>query len=208
MFNIKYTLKDGSLANQDPKTQIFYGVFSQNLKSVIPEAISDIYTNSRDLNYESFRMKIRTPLLKGLLEAIKSAEIGCDKKYIKERFKELKKEIDPVICQLIEDLNDNYNDEDHPIYYNDGEYIIIDCLDTDFQIIKSPYYTFAPACSPCVPNAGNIDDISLDCDYYKPTYCLGPDFFEDNKPPYKFYKVEDFNGIEDILRQRMEDKIN
>lgn len=35
--------------------------------------------------------------------------------------------------------------------YNKDGYAIADCLDNDAIVIKSPYYTYAQYCSPCVP---------------------------------------------------------
>jgi len=33
----------------------------------------------------------------------------------------------------------------------------VNCLDSDILVTKSPFYTYAPFCSPCVPGAGNLD---------------------------------------------------
>lgn len=68
-------------------------------------------------------------------------------------------------------------------YSKDG-YMIMDCLDTDLFIMKSPYYT---ECSPCVPGAGNLDS---PMEGGVKSYCLGPDWFEDNKAPYPVYEVK------------------
>lgn len=40
---------------------------------------------------------------------------------------------------------------------DEGEYKATDCLDSDIMILESPFYTYAPFCSPCVPGAGNLD---------------------------------------------------
>lgn len=81
-------------------------------------------------------------------------------------------------------------DEDtEPIgwHIEDGEYAMTDCLDSDVMVLKSPYYTFACYCSPCVPGAGNLD--SADPQGVK-TYCLGHDWFEDGAAPYPVYRVD------------------
>lgn len=72
------------------------------------------------------------------------------------------------------------------IYEEEG-YVLQQCLDTDIMVIKSPFYTYAPFCSPCVPGAGNLDD--FDPDGVK-TYCLLGDWFDDQKAPYPVYSVE------------------
>jgi hypothetical protein len=55
------------------------------------------------------------------------------------------------------------------------------------MVLKSPYYSLAQFCSPCVPGAGNLE--SEDEDGVK-TYCLSHDWFEDGKAPYKVYAVD------------------
>jgi hypothetical protein len=106
-------------------------------------------------------------------------------------------------------------------YVDDGEYLISNCLDNDAMIIKSPYYTYAQFCSPCVPGAGNLDNpyephghakeqIALvrhiapnaegeafkshaeEAGFVK-TFCLGWDWFDEHSPcPYPaIFRVED-----------------
>jgi hypothetical protein len=70
--------------------------------------------------------------------------------------------------------------------YEDKEYHIIDCLDSDLMVLKSPYYTFSQFCSPCVPGAGNLDS---PCPTGVKTYCLGDDWFENGVAPYLVFKV-------------------
>lgn len=86
---------------------------------------------------------------------------------------------------------DDYCDECEPIgyeYSGDG-YQLMDCLDSDIMILQSPFYTFARFCSPCVPGAGNLNDAG-DESHGVMTYCLGHDWFEDQKAPYPVYSVE------------------
>lgn len=70
-------------------------------------------------------------------------------------------------------------------YHKDG-YSLTDCLDTDIFVLKSPYFTFAQFCSPCVPGAGNLDTPMPDG---IKTYALGHDWFEDGSAPYPVYSV-------------------
>jgi len=73
-------------------------------------------------------------------------------------------------------------------YSYDGDgYLLSSCLDSDIMVLKSPYYTFAQFCSPCVPGAGNLDSAMPDG---VKTYCLGHDWFED-KAPCPVYRVAD-----------------
>ena len=98
-----------------------------------------------------------------------------------------------VACACSFSTDDVYAEDPCGYFYDDAGYQIVDCLDSDIMVLKSPYYTIAPFCSPCVPGAGNLDDAS---DSPEPnerdgvrTYCLGHDWFEDNKAPYAVYSV-------------------
>lgn len=75
--------------------------------------------------------------------------------------------------------------------YKEDGYVAVDCLDNDVMVIKSPFYTFAKFCSPCVPGAGNLN--SHDMDGVK-TYCFGHDWFYDaegERAPYRVFRVAD-----------------
>lgn len=85
-------------------------------------------------------------------------------------------------------------------YEGDG-YEMADCLDSDVMVIKSPFYTFASLCSPCVPNAGNLDDAAdfvetnhdmvstPDEACFPKAYCAGHDWFDSGRAPYPVYGV-------------------
>ncbi len=97
--------------------------------------------------------------------------------------------------------------------YEHGGYALSSCLDNDCMVIKSPYYTYAQFCSPCVPGAGNLDhpaapsvalEMSLkagqilhrrNCErlHWPKVYCLGWDWFDEFNPcPYPImYGVAD-----------------
>lgn len=76
----------------------------------------------------------------------------------------------------------------------DSEYSIVPCLDNDAFILKSPYFTYADHCSPCVPGAGDLDNPTtwdqVNKGFGVKAYCLGPDFFDEyNVIPYTVYSV-------------------
>lgn len=76
---------------------------------------------------------------------------------------------------------------------DDGNYLAVDCLDSDVMVIKAPFYTYAPFCSPCVPGAGNLDGIQttrIDASCPK-TYCFGHGWFEGGRAPYRVFRVND-----------------
>lgn len=99
-------------------------------------------------------------------------------------------------------------------YENNG-YALSSCLQNDCMVVRSPFYTYAQFCSPCVPGAGNLDNPfpfsqEIDADWKKmksaavlyrkraekfgfpKTYCLGFDFFDEfSHCPYPFiFSVE------------------
>jgi hypothetical protein len=91
-------------------------------------------------------------------------------------------------CQHTIDSQDCFPDESQGFSYNSHGYLLTDCLNSDVFVLKSPFYTFAQFCSPCVPGAGNLDS---PCEDGPKTYCLGHDWFEEGKAPYKVFKVGD-----------------
>lgn len=89
-----------------------------------------------------------------------------------------------------DEFNDHYmGDGDTDWAFKDSEYEMESCLTNDLMILKSPYYTFSRLCSPCVPNAGDLNSDADEETGYK-TYCLGREFFDNYSPlPYKVYSV-------------------
>ena len=90
-------------------------------------------------------------------------------------------------CRRTFDAQDAFGDEPIGLSYSDDGYELTDCLDSDIFVLKSPFYTFAQFCSPCVPGAGNLE--APDADGAK-TFCLGHDWFESGEAPYPVYSVE------------------
>ncbi len=196
------------IPNYDPNTGIFYGAIAQN--SLNPEVVSDILLGSdtRDLSYEEvlndLNFKIDNAIEFNSLEEmyqISKEVIGDHKlnKYrlelIREILNHFKNKRFGAIKDILEsEFNNSYENPGSPDFLYESEgYKIINCLDNyNFMILKSPYYTFAPECSPCVPCAGDLDSIFEDREYTKKTYCLGKDFYnEDEEPKFKIYKVSD-----------------
>ena len=57
----------------------------------------------------------------------------------------------------------------------------------DVILVKSPYYTNAQFCSPCVPGAGHLDN---PCPTGPKTYCFGHDWFDNKIAPYPVFDVK------------------
>jgi hypothetical protein len=155
------------MTNFDDKTGIHYGAISYH--SVMPEALDDVFTQGDNLTYQEAADEAQSTLTKALID------IGLG-------------EMAESIWSDIEDLWDGqvYQGDDEVYLYEQDGYKISNspslvCLFVE----KSPWYTFARPCSPCVPNAGDLDNP----EGLLKTYCLGPEWFEGEKSPYLVYSV-------------------
>ena len=214
----------GSTANRDAETGIRYGVISQN--SIQSDAMSDILDGSRDLSYESATTEAKKRLLACLEDDDEESQRAAFSAVLKEWF--LSRKENQIIDDLIDlkqeygegaaeelwevveqHFNDSYsNDEKNWLWEKDG-YELSNCLQSDVFVSKSPYFTYAQFCSPCVPGACNLDNpfeglavpsgrhASFAEDYgaeaqaigYVKCYCLGHDFFDGEKAPYEVFSV-------------------
>lgn len=99
-------------------------------------------------------------------------------------------------CSYGFDSDEAYGEE--PIFWNctDDDYKAFVDSSNDTWVLKSPYYTFAQFCSPCAPGACYLLD---PCEGYVDSpnkcYCFGTDWFEDNRPPYPVYRVDNSECI-------------
>ena len=78
---------------------------------------------------------------------------------------------------------------------DDGDYKVVNCLDSDAMVLRSPYYTYAQYCSPCVPGAGSLDNPVSESDGGVKCYCFGHDWFDDDVAPYPVYSVASGNQV-------------
>lgn len=107
---------------------------------------------------------------------------------------------DEITCACGHEYECELHDMAEPIGYTfeDKEYTLTSCLDSDIMVIKSPYFTYAQYCSPCVPGACNLEsplDVPHDEHDGNKCYCLGHDWFEEGKAPYTVYSVLDGSVI-------------
>jgi hypothetical protein len=186
------------MPNYDENNKVFYGVISQH--SIHPEALDEIYfgDHSKDQNYECWKDEVTRNIQSALSDYARVDEIN------------------DVVDFAIDNIE--YQNDETDFDFDDGEYHVIKCLDSDLMVIKAPFVTWAPPCSPCVPAAGNLDDAVK---RYHPneegyvgageksqtlnsgisgmwgnysvriTYCLGPDFFDDEKCPYPYAPIDE-----------------
>lgn len=92
-------------------------------------------------------------------------------------------------CEITMDGEDVYGEEPIGWNLNDGEYIAEVGSDGDVILTKSPYFTYAQFCSPCVPGAGHLEH---PIEGGVKTYCFDKTWFEDDIAPYPIYSVIGF----------------
>lgn len=95
-------------------------------------------------------------------------------------------------CETCFESDHAFPDEALGWSIDDGDYKVINCLDSDAMVILSPYYTYAQYCSPCVPGAGNLDN---PCEDGVKCYCFGHEWFDGDRAPYPVYSVETGNQV-------------
>jgi len=183
------------MSNYDEKTGIHYGVISPN--SIGAETLNDLIDRSVDTVYNSAKEDF-TESLRNILEDSINNNV----------------DIDEIISLAEDKFCENYENDYHGYEYEDKEYSL-HISDDNFGIfvIRSPYYTYTKQCSPCAPNAGDLNSpISLS-EYEKgdhnafmygtvKAYCLPKDFFDEEyaKIPYRYYRVDnDKEMIEKII---------
>ncbi len=156
-------------ANVDRETGIRYGVISQN-------SVLQAWADSSEAEYGD----PTCPKCGESAKEFSETETGED-------WEDNGRDYACLACKYTFWYDEAYPDEPAGYSYDGEGYKLTDCLDSDIFVLKSPYYTFAQFCSPCVPGAGNLETF---CENGPKTYCLGHDWFEDQKAPYPVYSVE------------------
>ncbi len=174
--------------NFDVATECHYGTISYH--SVMPEALDDIFSQGENLSFEMAVDEAKASLRSVLKDWF------SDCKYGKERSR-LDACLESAWDAISDDWNYQYQGEDEQFLYERDGYKISNspslvCLFVE----KSPYYTYTRGCSPCVPNAGDLDNAGGSLK----TYCLGPEWFDGEKAPYPVHVVAtgqylDSNGV-------------
>lgn len=149
-------------SNVDLKTGIRYGVISQH--SIDPD-----WWGFANLDYD-----YGDPTCPECGDGIRESTGDEDKDYFCEG------------CKTSQWSDAVYSDEPLGWAFEEDGYSLAPCLDADIFILKSPFFTYAEFCSPCVPGAGNLDGYNKDG---VKTFCLGHNFFEGDKAPYPIYDV-------------------
>lgn len=93
-------------------------------------------------------------------------------------------------CKLLFSSEDAFPEEPVGYHIDCAEVKAIDCLDTDWMVTDSKFITRAQYCSPCVPQAGNLD---APCLTGPITLCFGHQWFEKGKAPYPVVSRDAYN---------------
>lgn len=174
--------------NRDSDTGIRYGIIGANHESLSEwfwDSVESVYLPYCPHCYEQLDEDWDSELIQA--DAVMDYEANTP--YMKAR-----KEYDNPICphchRVIEDGQQwpDCAEPDGNILQGDEEGFVDSS--NDIWVTKSPYFTYAQYCSPCAPGACHLENPLDEPNEANKCYCLGPDWFDDNKPPYPVYSVE------------------
>jgi len=169
------------ITNMNVKTGIHYGVIPKN---DLYNCAEEFFLNADDLTYREAINNIKEQI-KEAVENILDTSSDDDIESLD--YTSLFDSIETI-------FQDHYEGEYASMRYEQNGYILESSNDdSDLFVIESPYYTMAPECSPCAPNAGYLRDAQNDKEQRLggplTTYCLGKEWFDNEKAPYSYWKV-------------------
>ena len=164
--------------NIDKETGIRYGVIP--MKDLDSWAWDEIESHATDLDFEEHKEDLKSRLASAIDYVL--VESGHDRA----------NDSDAMAEEIVDNLEwDGYEgamgDCTRYLFERDGYKVTI-ASDGDAFVMKSPYYTLAPFCSPCAPGACYLRDGGETGD--AKAYCFGHDWFEDKVAPYPVYRVD------------------
>lgn len=173
--------------NMNIDSGIHYGAISQN---ILDMSVMDAWYEN-DAIYDDALSEVKNDI-QSLFEKIGIRDNDRDFETIRE--------------MMLNAFNENWQNDDPQWYYEDSEYSSQYSPSLNCWIItNSPYYTYTRQCSPCVPNAGDLDNPVYLSEIEREknirnlgkTYCLPKDFFDCHyaKIPYRYYRVSDDNEV-------------
>lgn len=133
------------MTNINPETGVRYGIISA--QALDPEVVHNMQCEGRDVHYENAKSD--------LSDAVRAAA----RDYLSERA------VDDLVDSACELMSDNFED-DEPVheFFIDGVRGSTTWLGGALLVwvFESPVITKAKLCSPCVPNAGDLDNRNED----------------------------------------------
>jgi hypothetical protein len=172
--NINYA-GPGSNVNRDPVTKIRYGVLP---------------THRAFYWYDIAEPECKPPICPNCNSQLVDYDDETHAGYKAYRSYHCFEELVCVPCETWFDAS-YVGDDDFCAYVVSGNGYRAKCTEHgDIWILKSPFFTYAAFCSPCAPGACYLLDRLDAPEADNKCYCLGPEFFKDNKPPYDIYSIE------------------
>lgn len=174
-----------SIPNVNPNTGIAYGVISGNN---VPELLDDIISNGDNITYEAWKKELEQEIRNSLFSIFNGRH--HDPNRIVDHCG-----VDEIVeAALDAGLNDEYQNEEEEYVYEASYVTSTTPIPTGvgyptakfklqlgwlggaplIWIIESPFKAYAPHCSPCVPNAGDLNNMHSD-DSGVLCYCLSPE---------------------------------
>jgi hypothetical protein len=177
-------------SNMNLETGIHYGVIPKN---DLFNCAEEFFENAKDMSYQEALDDIKASVKEAILEQL-SGDFEMEESEI---------EFTGLFDSIDEKFNENFSSECSLMRYEkDGFIIEASNDDCDLFIIKSPFYTLAPPCSPCAPGAGYLRDAIKEDEIDEhgevklgsggiETYCLPKEWFEEGQCPYKYWKIKE-----------------
>lgn len=134
--------------NEDPETGIHYGVIRQN--SLADWVLDEIFQNGDNLSYD---------------EAREEFEKDLRRKYFGKNA--------GIFEEKLEAWNDQYEENEDTYRYASDGITVQTSGGGNLWVFKSPTIVLTRQCSPCYPNAGNLDETE---NGYLKTYALPEDW--------------------------------
>ena len=159
--------------NIDTDTGIRYGVI--HFRDLASHAWETIYSEGTDLDYADAIKSLKDDLARAIKSAIEDYATNFNEKELAE--------------SIVDDLDFEVEPTGDCVRYGyDRDGLTFNtCSDGDIFVTKSPFYSLCSFCSPCAPGAGYLKSEGS-----VKTYCLGPDWFESDRPmPYQCFNVSD-----------------
>ncbi len=162
--------------NIDLETGIRYGIVSMNS---LDEWAWQTMQGGDDLDFIEYRESVRDDMSSAIERVLEEHGL-IQRNYGADNFAD----------DIVDNLEfDNYESNGDCVRYElkDDLYHLQTTSDGQLFVFKSPYYTQAQFCSPCVPGAGNLD---CPCESGPKTYCLDASWFDDDVAPYPVYRCD------------------
>jgi hypothetical protein len=189
-------------SNVNSETGIRYGVIDARK---VPFLDEEIRLNGESISYQNYEEELTNQIRYALTEEDGDLKAVLDYYWMSDHAQQeiiesvnehqgkwSEEEIEEISQQVMDELANSGAlefDEEEYEYETEAEKYLLSYLGGAplIWVMKSPFLTKARLCSPCIPNAGNLD--SPDPNGYT-CYAVEPDYF-DGECPYKVIQVSE-----------------